>query len=129
MRKKQIEMAGTIVYLQEQKIKELKKLVPKLEPALEAITKVDTALIVDALEGQMHEIFPELKDVDLEECYPSEIEEFVEAWIEVNFTGVKRLLAPVLSLANLGSAKLDSDLGSVLDSQTIGKGYLSPNSI
>ncbi|PKN97753.1 MAG: hypothetical protein CVU43_17020 [Chloroflexi bacterium HGW-Chloroflexi-5] len=121
MRSKNIEISGKNIFIQEQKIKEIKGIIPKISGAWTEIGKGDIAGVVDRLGVQIVEIFPELKGVDIDECYPSELEGFVEAWIDVNFTGVKKIVGPLLSLAKLGQTKLVSDLAEPLDSQTTGK--------
>lgn len=99
MRTKNVNIAGKDIVIREMKIKDIKEnLLPKLEPAWGVITSGDVTSLVDNLGSQIAEIFPELRGVDIDECYPSEIETFMEAWIDVNFTGLKRLFGPVLSL-------------------------------
>lgn len=108
MRSKTIVLAGNEIILNELKIKEIKEdIIPKIGPAWEKLAQGKTAEIVDRLQDQMVEIFPQLKGINLDECYPSEIEAFVEAWIDVNFSGLKRLLGPVVSLTTLGKQKLE----------------------
>ncbi|SHH86544.1 hypothetical protein [Desulfosporosinus lacus] len=107
MRSKNVTIAGRDIVLRERKIKDIKEnLIPKLGTAWNEVSKGDITGLVDRLGEQIVEIFPELQGIDVEECYPSELEGFVEAWIDVNFTGVKRLLGPLMSLAKLGQDKL-----------------------
>lgn len=122
MRSKSVTIAGKEIVIRESKIKEIKEnLIPKIETAWIEVSKSDISGIIDRFGDQLPEIFPELKGVELDELYPSELEEFVEAWIDVNFTGVKRLLGPLLSLAKLGQDKLGSDSGGPLGNLNIGK--------
>jgi hypothetical protein len=121
MRTKNVTIAGKDIAIREQKIKDLKGLIPKIGTAWTDLSKGDISGIVDRFGDQLSEVFPELKGVELDELYPSELETFVEAWIEVNFTGVKRLLGPLLSLAKLGQDKLASDSGGPLGNLTTGK--------
>lgn len=122
MRTKTVTVAGVDITVKEYKIKKLKEeILPKLSPAWEALKGIDTSKLVDALGDQFKVIFPELKNVDLDECYPSEIEAFLEAWIEVNFTGLKRLVGPLLYFAKVGLPKQESDSGSLLASLITGK--------
>jgi len=107
MRSKSVNIAGKEIIIRERKIKDIKEnLIPKIGTAWNEVSKGDMPGIVDRLGEQIVEIFPELQGIDVEECYPSELEMFVEAWIDVNFTGVKRLLGPLMSLAKLGQDKL-----------------------
>lgn len=123
MRSKTITVNEKTISLQEYKIKTLKnEVIPRLGPAMDAIAKGEFTSFVDVLGEQLKVIFPELKDVDLEECYPSEIEAFVEAWIEVNFTGLKRLAGPLMSLIKMGQQLPGFALARPSGSQTTGKG-------
>ena len=122
MRSKSIEIAGKDIVIRERKIGYLKEtLLPKIEPAWGSIVAGEIMDLVDNLGAQMVEIFPELQGIELEECYPSEIEDFMEAWIDVNFTGLKRLLKPLWSLIQKGKALQESDAAGLLDSQSIGR--------
>jgi len=107
MRSQNVTIAGKDIVIRERKIKDIKEnLIPKISTAWGEISKGDITGVVGRLGEQIVEIFPDLQGIDIEECYPSELEMFVEAWLEVNFTGVKRLLGPLLSLAKLGQDKL-----------------------
>jgi hypothetical protein len=122
MRTKSIEIAGKQIIIRESKIKEIKEnLIPRIGTAWTEISKGDISGIVDRFGDQLSEVFPELKGVEIEDLYPSELEVFVEAWVDVNFTGVRKLLGPLLSLAKLGQDKLVSDSGGPLGSLTTGK--------
>ena len=107
MRTQSVAIAGKDIVIRELKIKEIKEnLLPRIGPAWDIVAKSDIASLVDRLGEQIVGIFPELKGIDIEDCYPSELEGFVEAWIDVNFTGLKRLSVPLLSLVEQGKAKL-----------------------
>ena len=122
MRSKAVKIDNKTITLNEQKIKVLKgEILPKIAPAWKAIIDGDTSEMVDKLGEQLQEIIPELKQIKIEDCYPSEIEAFLEAWIDVNFTGLKRLVGPLLSLVKMGLHLPGSGLANVSDSPTIGK--------
>ena len=122
MRKKTIKIGGKTVTIQEQKIKDLKEnLLPNIMQAWRAIQERDMAEIVDAIGEQLPTICPELQGIDLDDCYPSEIEAFVEAWVDVNFSGLKRVAGPVMSFVKMVLQRPGSDSGSLLDSLTTGK--------
>jgi hypothetical protein len=107
MRSQSVTIAGKDIVIREMKIKDIKaNLLPKIEPFWETLSQTDVVGIVDCLGEQIQDIFPELQGIDIEECYPSELEAFVEAWTDVNFTGLKRLLGPLLSLVKQGLPKL-----------------------
>lgn len=101
MRTQTVNIGGQNVIIREMLIKDIKQnLLPKIEPAYNAIISGQVKDVVDNLGDQMQDIIPELAAVNLDECYPSEVESFIEAWINVNFTGLKRILKPLLSLLN-----------------------------
>lgn len=103
MRSEIVTVAGQSIVIREMLIKDLKSnLLQKIEPAWGAIMKGQVSDIIDNVAGQIHELFPELAGVDIDECYPSEIEGFVEAWINVNFSGLKRIVGPLWSLGMKG---------------------------
>lgn len=122
MRTKTVILSGKEIVIREQLVKQLKEdTLPKIGPAWAALKGTDMSGIVDAIGDQIKVIFPEIKDIDLDECYPSEIEAFLEAWIEVNFTGLKRLLGPVLYFAKVGLQQQGSDSENPLVSLITGK--------
>lgn len=122
MRTKTVSLSGKEIVIREQLIKQLKNdTLPKIEPAWEALKVTDMSGVIGALGDQIKVIFPEIKGVDLDECYPSEVEAFLEAWIEVNFTGLKRLLGPLLSLVKVGLQQQGLDSENPLASLITGK--------
>jgi len=122
MRSKTVEIAGKEIIIRELKIREIKdNVIPKIGTAWKEVSGGEVAEVVDRLGEQVVDVFPELKGLDIQDCYPSEIEAFVEAWIDVNFTGVKRLLGPLLSLAKLGQDKLGSDSAGRLGNLITGR--------
>lgn len=103
MRTDKVTIGGKEIIIREKLIKELKQdIFPKIEPAWQLILQGKVATIADTLADQLQAIFPELNNVDLDECYPSEIEAFMEAWVDVNFIGLKRIAQPLMSLMMRG---------------------------
>jgi hypothetical protein len=99
MRTESVTIAGNTVIIREKLIEEIEEqLLPKVEKAWEAIKARDIMGVISELADQAGEVFPELKGIDIRKCYPSEIEEFAEKWLDVNFSGLRRLIGPVLSL-------------------------------
>lgn len=110
MRTQTVNIAGKTITIQEKKIKYFREeMLPKIKPAWESILATNVNLVADTLLVQVPDLFPELDGIDLDECYPSEIEAFVEAWINVNFTGIKRLAGPVMSLLKMEQLKQGLD--------------------
>lgn len=65
------------------------------------VDKVKSSLI-SGLYGALELIAPGLTQADIKNAYPSELEALVEAFINVNFTGLKKVSGPLLGLARAG---------------------------
>lgn len=109
-RKKTVKVNNKVVVIEEKKIKELREeTIPsllqglKLEGSkLESLATIDIGTVIESLEGKIAEYFPELTPEDIDEAYPSEIEGLIEGFIEVNFSGLRKVYKPVLSLMRMG---------------------------
>lgn len=108
-RSKVVTVNGKQVNVKEYKIRELREdVLPRLTSAMdnmkiEEIATKNLGDVIPILEGKLVEFFPELTEADIDEAYPSEIEALIEAWVDVNFTGLKRIYRPVLALAKMGA--------------------------
>lgn len=99
MRTDNVTVAGKNIVIREMTIGDMEEhLLPKIEKAWSAIKERDVTGVIAELSQQSAEVFPELEGIDIRKCYPSEIEAFAEKWLEVNFSGLRRLIGPVLSL-------------------------------
>ena len=103
MRTKTVKIAEKEVVVREKKIKELKDLIEKNKYALEELLKANN--IKDGLEAvnsllfdKLKELFPVLSDHDIDNAVPSEIEDLINAFVDVNFTGVKRVATPMMKI-------------------------------
>lgn len=107
-RSKVVTVNGKQITVKEYKIKELREdFLPKLASVLDMqeLAGKEMKDLVPLFESKLAEFFPELTEADIEESYPSEIEALIEALIEVNFTGLKKIYQPLLSLARAGLAR------------------------
>ena len=108
MRDKTISFAGKEIRVEEKKIGELEKIVADLFPESKGnINKVDLGKILeqagfDLLYKKLPSIFPEINKDDVKNAYMSELEDLVEAFIDVNFQGIKRLVKPLMGLIQAG---------------------------
>jgi len=108
MRNKVVSFAGKEIRVEEKRIGELEKLITELFPSSKGkIANIDLAKELDALDfdilyEKLLVIFPELTKDDIKNAYMSEIEELIEAFLDVNFLGLKKLLRPMLTLAQSG---------------------------
>ncbi|MBC7340950.1 MAG: hypothetical protein H5U02_00590 [Clostridia bacterium] len=111
MRTKVVTLNGKQVTVREHKVKELREeVIPKIErvfgeQGLDLSKMADASLgsLIETFEDKLAEFFPDVSKEDIENSYISEVEALVEAWIEVNFTGLKRVMPPLLSLMRMGS--------------------------
>ena len=108
MRNKTVSFAGKEIRVEEKKIGELEKIVAELFPESKGnINKVDLSKIMeqasfDVLYKKLPTIFPDITKDDVKNAYMSELEALVETFIDVNFSGIKRLVKPLLGLIQAG---------------------------
>lgn len=108
MRNKTVEFAGKKIRVEEKRIGELEKIVAELFPESEGnLQKVDLGKLLeqagfDLLYKKLPVIFPEITEDDIKNAYMSELEQLIEVFIDVNFTGVKRLIGPLMTLVQAG---------------------------
>lgn len=104
-RSKTVEVAGEKAVVREKKIGELETLAQKLFEDAASLGITETTGVGDALKlgtgllySKAEEIFG-LKPETVKEAYPSEIEALVEAFVDVNFFGLKKLGGSLLQVA------------------------------
>jgi hypothetical protein len=56
----------------------------------------------DLLYKKLPVIFPDISKDDIKNAYMSELEQLIEVFVEVNFTGLKRLIKPLMNLIQAG---------------------------
>jgi len=108
MRNKTVDFAGKKIRVEEKRIGELEKIIADLFPESKGnIQKVDLGKLLeqagfDLLYKKLPVIFPDITKEDVKNAYMSELEELIEVFIDVNFTGVKRLIGPLMTLVQAG---------------------------
>jgi len=108
MRNKTVEFAGKKIRIEEKKIGELEKVVATLFPESKGnLSKIDLSKLLegagfDLLYKKLPIVIPDITKDDVKNAYMSEIEALVEAFIDVNFTGIKRLIQPLMSMMQTG---------------------------
>jgi hypothetical protein len=109
MRNKTVEFAGKKIRVEEKRIGELEKIVADLFPESKGnIQKVDLSKLLeqagfDLLYEKLPIIIPDITKDDVKNSYMSELEALVEAFVDVNFTGIKRLVGPLMNLIQAGT--------------------------
>jgi hypothetical protein len=113
MRTKTVTVNGKKVTVKESRVSEIKNdILPKVFSTLEgldikgSLQDKQVTDLIPLFAEKVSEFFPEVSAEDIEDAYPSEIEELVKAFIEVNFSGLKKILIPALSLLRTGIPKL-----------------------
>lgn len=108
MRNKVIKFGDKEILVVEMKIKELRELSKDISVSFNDLLKTDLEnkttddifnIIFEQLEKKISTIFPQLTVEDIENAYISEIEELLVTFIEVNFTGAKKIISQVMKLA------------------------------
>lgn len=107
MRIKNVEIAGKKIVVTEKTIGELKQLAKEINIEFDSFIKTDTegkmtADIVDTamgmLEDKVTQIFPQLTSEDIDNSYPSELEELIGGFVEVNFSSLKKVFSKVMNM-------------------------------
>ena len=108
MRNKIVKFAGKDIDVKEKKIGELEILVRELFPSTKGKLKnLDKALNDleidwDLLYKKLPVVFPDITEDDVKNAYMSELEALVEAFVNVNFFGLKKLIQPMLKMVQDG---------------------------
>ena len=93
------------ITVQEKRIGELEGLVKELFPESKGkIANIDLGKVLEGadfglLYDKLPKVFPDLGKDDIKNAYMSELEALLEAFVDVNFQGLKRLLKPLLGFA------------------------------
>ena len=110
MRNQAVTVAGKTIDVQERRIVELKQLVADLFPGSGGkLSEIDPSKLFELdvdeiLSTKLPELFPGLTAEDVDNAYMSELEALLGAFVDVNFFALKRLIQPMMSLAQAGVA-------------------------
>lgn len=108
-RTKKVSIAGRELLVEERRIGELKQLVADLFPGSGGkLSEIDPSKLFeldvdDVLSKKLPEMFQGLSAEDIDNAYMSELEALFEAFVDVNFFGLKRLVTPLMNLAQAGA--------------------------
>lgn len=102
MRVREVTFTGKKITLREKRIKELKSLYAELNINFDEIFKTNANDLVDTLINLLGDKINLIADgitkEDIEEAYPSELEELIGAFVDINFFGLKKVITPMLKL-------------------------------
>ena len=107
MRDKTINFAGAKIRIEEKRIGELEQIVKDLFPESKGkLQKINLAGLMeqidfDLLYKKLPVIIPEVCGSDIKNAYMSELEDLLEAFVDVNFTGIKRLVGPLMNMIQM----------------------------
>ena len=107
-RSKEITLNEKPFVLKEKRVKELETLLGTLIKDFNKFSELKTAddlksIVNVMLRKRLPEIIEGVTADDVDNAFPSEIEEAVEAFMEVNFTGLRGVLTKVFNLAHVVS--------------------------
>ena len=107
-RSKKVSVNDKEFIIKECRIKELEALIEKFKGDFEAVSTIKSAEDLKSVVGallrtRLPSLIPGLHADDISNAYPSEIEEALEGFIEVNFTGMRKLVSQIFNLAHVAS--------------------------
>ena len=101
MRTKIVKVANKEILIQEKTIGEIKKLVNELNMDFSKLMETEINKegflndVLGILQDKIEVIFPQLKDIDMDNVYPSELEALIDGFLEVNFFIFKKVFMKV----------------------------------
>ncbi len=105
MRNKIVKVGDKEVLVVEKRIKEFRELSSNISMSFKDVLNMELDnkttddvfdTVVSMLEDKLTIIFPQLTVEDIDNAYMSEVEELIAAFIEVNFTGAKKVMSPLM---------------------------------
>ena len=104
MRTKIVKVADKDILIQEKTIGEIKKIVNDLnidfsklmQTELEKENFLNEILLI--IQDRIEILFPQLKDVDMDNVYISELENLIDVFLEVNFSMMKKVFMKVTTM-------------------------------
>ena len=104
MRTKIVKVASKYILIQEKTIGEIKKIVNDLnidfsklmQTEIEKDNFLNEVLLI--IQDRIEILFPQLKDVDMDNVYISELEALIDGFLEVNFSMMKKVFMKVTAM-------------------------------
>ena len=104
MRTKIVKVANKEILIQEKTIGEIKKLVNELNMDFSKLMETEINKegflndVFGILQDKIEVIFPQLKDIDMDNVYISELEALMDGFLEVNFLMMKKVFMKVTTM-------------------------------
>lgn len=104
MRTKIVKVANKEILIQEKTIGEIKKLVNELNMDFSKLMETEINKegflndVFGILQDKIEVIFPQLKDIDMDNVYISELEALIDGFLEVNFLMMKKIFMKVTTM-------------------------------
>ena len=104
MRTKIVKVANKDILIQEKTIGEIKKIVNDLnidfsklmQTEIEKDNFLNEVLLI--IQDRIEILFPQLKDIDMDNVYISELEALIDGFLEVNFSMMKKVFMKVTTI-------------------------------
>lgn len=104
MRTKIVKVANKEILIQEKTIGEIKKLVNELNMDFSKLMETEINKegflndVLGILQDKIEVIFPQLKEIDMDNVYISELEALIDGFLEVNFLMMKKVFMKVTTM-------------------------------
>jgi hypothetical protein len=97
MRTKIVKVADKDILIQEKTIGEIKKIVNELNIDFSKLMQTELekenflSEVLSIVQDRIEILFPQLKDIDMDNVYISELENLIDGFLEVNFSMLKKV--------------------------------------
>ena len=104
MRTKIVKVANKEILIQEKTIGEIKKLVNELNMDFSKLMETEINKegflndVLGILQDKIEVIFPQLKEIDMDNVYISELEALIDGFLEVNFLMLKKVFMKAMTM-------------------------------
>ena len=104
MRTKIVKVADKDILIQEKTIGEIKKIVNELNIDFSKLMQTELekenflSEVLSIVQDRIEILFPQLKDIDMDNVYISELENLIDGFLEVNFSMLKKVFMKVTTM-------------------------------
>ena len=104
MRTKIVKVADKDILIQEKTIREIKKIDNDLYIDFSKLMQTELekenflSEVLSIVQDRIEILFPQLKDIDMDNVYISELENLIDGFLEVNFSMMKKVFMKVTTM-------------------------------